>query len=58
MTNSEHREQTMTTKYEGGRFWAVDSLTFSKIETIASFATYAEARAVIGDRWTDPQLEG
>jgi hypothetical protein len=43
----------MTTKYEAGRFWVVDSVTLEKIPTFPSFATWTEARDVIGDRWVD-----
>lgn len=46
----------MTTKYENNRFWIVDAHTFSKVPTFPSFATYAEARAAIGDRWVDPDV--
>ena len=40
----------MTTLFENGRFWLVDSVTFTKIETYPSFATIKEAEQAAGSQ--------
>lgn len=45
----------MTTLYDfrTGRFAVVDAATATPIQAIPTFATWAEARAAIGNRWVD-----
>lgn len=48
----------MTTLFEAGQFWVIDSVSLRKVETFAPFNTYREAREAIGARWVDAELEG
>lgn len=44
----------MTTMYTDGKFWVIDAVTGQPIDGFPPYATFAEAREVIGDRWCEP----
>jgi len=48
----------MTTLFEAGKFWVIDSVSLRKVETFPPFNTWREAREAIGNKWVESELEG